>query len=207
MIKRKELPPLARLAIEAGPLVVFFIANARADLFTATGAFMVATVIALTIGWVFERRIAPLPLVSGAFVLFFGGLTLAIEDSLFIKIKPTVVNLLFSAALLGGLAFGRPLLKPLLGAAFALTDHGWRALSLRWGIFFIFLAIVNEVVWRSFNEEFWAGFKLFGVMPMTLAFAASQMPLMMREQIEDETKDDDGSEAKADGPAADRSVE
>ncbi|MEM6492137.1 MAG: septation protein A, partial [Pseudomonadota bacterium] len=181
------------------PLVVFFIANARSDLLTATAAFMVATVIALSAGWVLERRIAPLPLVSGIFVLGFGGLTLLIEDTLFIKIKPTVVNLLFASALGGGLLFGRSLLKMLLGSTLQLTEPGWRVLTIRWAAFFVFLAALNEVVWRSFSEEFWAGFKLFGVMPITIGFALSQTPLIMREQIEDEPTPDEQSD---DGPAS-----
>lgn len=194
---RPAPPPWLRLVIEAGPLVVFFIANARADLLTATAAFMVATIIALTAGWVLERRIAPLPLVSGAFVLFFGGLTLLIEDTLFIKIKPTVVNLLFAAALGGGLLFGRSLLQPLLDSALKLTDRGWRLLTQRWAVFFVFLAALNEVIWRSFSEEFWAGFKLFGVMPITIAFALAQTPLITREQIEEDDDEDASEDAEA----------
>ncbi len=196
------MKPWIKLLIEAGPLVVFFVVNGRdglpelrhywltddatvtlqQSLFEATGAFMVATVIALLAGWSLERKLPIMPLVSGVFVLLFGGLTLALADELFIKIKPTLVNSLFAAILLGGLAFNRLLLKPLFGSAFQLNDDGWRTLTVRWGLFFIFLAILNEVVWRSFSTEFWAAFKLFGVLPITLVFAGSQTPLILRQQ-------------------------
>lgn len=189
MSGRKPAPPLLRLAIEAGPLIVFFLANQFADLFVATAAFMIATAVALALGWLLERRVAMMPLISGAFILVFGGLTLLIEDALFIKIKPTIVNLLFAAALLGGLAFGRPLLKVAMGDALALTDRGWRLLSLRFGLFFIFLALVNEIVWRNFSEDFWVGFKLFGVLPMTMLFMLAQTPMMTREQLREDGAD------------------
>ena len=189
---------LRRTALEIAPLVVFFVANARGEgieaLFDATAAFMVATVIALSLSWVLERRIPILPLVSGAFVLGFGALTLILEDELFIKMKPTIVNLLFAAILAGGLAFGRSLLKPLLDAALSLTDRGWRVLTVRWAFFFVFLAILNEVVWRGFSTDFWAGFKLFGVMPITLIFAFAQAPLIKRESVEMEEPSEDAPE-------------
>lgn len=192
------MPALLRLAVEAGPLLVFFVVNGRGGLpelhalfgiagthaqqgiFDATAAFMVATLAALGTGYMAERRLPLLPLVSGFFVLVFGGLTLALADELFIKLKPTIVNGLFATALLGGLAFGRPLLKPLLGAAFELDDAGWRILTLRWGLFFIVLAGLNEVVWRLFETETWIAFKLFGVLPLTIVFALAQTPLLLR---------------------------
>ncbi|MGE0255237.1 MAG: septation protein A [Alphaproteobacteria bacterium] len=192
------MPALLRLAVEAGPLLVFFVVNGRGGLpelhglfgiagthaqqgiFDATAAFMVATLAALGTGYAAERRLPLLPLVSGFFVLVFGGLTLALADELFIKLKPTIVNGLFATALLGGLAFGRPLLKPLLGAAFELDDAGWRILTLRWGLFFIVLAGLNEVVWRLFETETWIAFKLFGVLPLTIVFALAQTPLLLR---------------------------
>jgi intracellular septation protein len=203
--------PWLKLAIEAGPLVVFFLVNGRKGLpefrhlwlppgaeplvgqalFEATGAFMIATVIALAAGWRLERKLPVMPLVSGIFVLVFGGLTLVLADETFIKLKPTLVNCLFAAILFGGLLFGKSLLKPLFGAAVQLTDRGWRILTLRWAVFFIVLAILNEVVWRSFSTDFWVSFKLFGIMPLTFIFAAAQTPLFLREQIpEDEAADD-----------------
>lgn len=197
------MKPYLKLLIEAGPLVVFFVVNGRdglpemrdlwhsADaihaqqgLFEATGAFMIATILALAAGWLLERRLPIMPLVSGLFVLGFGGLTLILADELFIKIKPTIVNLLFAVILLGGLATGRALLKPLLGATLDMTDAGWHSLTLRWGLFFIMLAIINEIVWRNFSTDFWAGFKLFGVMPLTILFALAQTPMILRHQRE-----------------------
>lgn len=175
--------PLLRLAVEAGPLVVFFIANSRAGLFWATGAFMVATVAALAINYALERRLPTVPLVSGVFVLFFGGLTLALADELFIKLKPTIVNSLFALILFGGLATGRALIKPLFSAAFQLTDDGWRTLTVRWAGYFVVLAVLNEIVWRNFSTDFWVSFKLFGIMPLTFAFALAQMRLIMRHQL------------------------
>ena len=202
--------PWLKLAIEAGPLVVFFLVNGRKglpefrhlwlpddaeplvgqSLFEATGAFMIATLIALVIGWSLERKLPVMPLVSGIFVLFFGGLTLMLADETFIKLKPTLVNILFSGILFGGLAIGKSLLKPVFGAAVKLSERGWRILTWRWAIFFIILAILNEIVWRSFSTDFWVSFKLFGIMPLTFIFAASQTPLFLREQIEDDSAED-----------------
>ena len=170
--------PLVKLAIEAGPLLVFFIANAKAGIFVATGAFMVAIVVALGASWLLERKLPMLPLVTAGFVLVFGGLTLALQDDLFIKLKPTIVNTLFAATLFGGLIAGKPLLKPLLGAALELTDEGWRKLTWRWAWFFVALALLNEAVWRSLSTDAWVAFKVFGIMPLTFLFLLSQLPLI-----------------------------
>ena len=175
-----------KIAVEAGPLVVFFVVNSRAGIFSGTAAFMVAILISVALSWRMERRLPVLPLVSAAFVLVFGGLTLYLADELFIKLKPTIVNALFAAILLGGLAAGQTFLKPLLGSAFQLSDVAWRTLTLRWGLFFIVLAILNEIVWRNTSTEFWIGFKLFGAMPLTLVFAAAQTPLILRHQPREE---------------------
>lgn len=171
---------LLKLLLEAGPLVVFFVGNARFGIFTATAAFMVAMVAALAASWAMTRKLPIMPLVGAVFVVIFGGLTLILQDELFIKLKPTIVNLLFAAILAGGLVMKRPLLKPLLGAALTLDDRGWEILTRRWAIFFVVLAILNEVVWRGFSTEFWISFKLFGIMPLTLAFGIAQMPLIKR---------------------------
>lgn len=201
--------PWLKLAIETGPLVVFFLVNGRKGLpefrhlwlppgaepmvgqalFEATGAFMIATIVALIAGWTLERKVPVMPLVSGIFVLLFGGLTLYLADEIFIKLKPTLVNCLFAAILFGGLLFGKPLLKPLFGAAVQLTDRGWRILTIRWAVFFVVLAALNEVVWRGFSTDFWVSFKLFGIMPLTFLFAAAQTPLFLREQIPDDATD------------------
>ena len=172
--------PLLRLALEAGPLGVFFAANAWGGIRVATGAFMVAIVVSLLASRAIEKRYPVLPLVTAVFVLVFGGLTLALQDDVFIKLKPTVVNALFGAILLGGLALGRSLLKPLLGTAIDLDAAGWRALTLRWGLFFFALAALNEIVWRSVSTDAWVTFKVFGIMPLTIVFALSQTPLIAR---------------------------
>jgi intracellular septation protein len=176
----RAVNPLLKLALELGPLVVFFIANSRGGLFVGTGAFMAATVVALTVSWFLTRRIPIMPLVSGAVVLVFGGLTLALQDELFIKLKPTIVNLLFAGALFGGVAFNKPLLAIVFDQAFDLTHQGWMKLSTRWAWFFVFLAVVNEVVWRTQTTDFWVAFKVWGIMPITMIFAMAQAPLLQR---------------------------
>lgn len=179
--------PLVKLAIEVGPLAVFFIANSRGNIFIATGAFMVAIVVALVASWLIERRLPLLPLVTAAFVLVFGGLTLVLQDELFIKLKPTIVNGLFAAILFSGLFFGRPFLKPLLGAALELQDEGWRKLTHRWAWFFVALALANEVVWRTLSTDGWVNFKVFGIMPLTIAFSLAQLPLINRYRVAEPT--------------------
>lgn len=174
--------PMRRLALEAGPLVVFFLANQLWGIMVATALFMAATVVAVVASIRLERRWPVMPIVSCFFVLVFGGLTLWLDDDLFIKIKPTIVNLLFAALLFFGLATGRNLLKIVMGQMLDLSEADWRTLTWRWAGFFVVLAILNEVVWRSFSTEFWAGFKLFGVMPLTILFAMSQLPLIMKSQ-------------------------
>lgn len=180
---------LIKLAVELGPLLVFFLVNSQAGrfisepdqaIFLGTGAFMVATVIALFVSRAVLGRIPTMPLVSGVFVLVFGGLTLWLQDDQFIKLKPTIVNALFAALLLGGLAAGRSLLKIVFDDVMHLTEEGWRKLTLRWALFFIVLAILNEVIWRNFSTDFWVSFKVFGIMPLTFAFAIAQVGLLKR---------------------------
>jgi intracellular septation protein len=177
---KAEPHQLWKLLIELGPLVVFFVANSRAGIFYGTGAFMIATLVSLTASRMFLGRVPIMPLVSGVFVLVFGGLTLWLQDELFIKMKPTIVNSLFASLLLGGLAFGVALLRYPFGDAFALTDEGWRKLTFRWALFFVFLALLNEITWRSFSTDFWIGFKVWGVMPLTMIFAIAQLGLIQR---------------------------
>ncbi len=172
---KKPLNPVLKLLLEIGPLGVFFVVNARVDIFWATGAFMAAVVLALSINFALERRLPIMPLVSGFFVLVFGALTLILNDELFIKLKPTIVNGLFAVILFGGLMAGRPLLQPLLGSMLQMAPAGWRRLTFAWACFFVVLAVLNEIVWRNFSTEFWAGFKLFGIMPLTLVFSGAAL--------------------------------
>lgn len=176
----KHLNPLVKLALELGPLILFFVVNARADLFWGTGAFMAATAVSLLASWILIHRIPIMPLVTGAVVLVFGGLTLYLHDELFIKLKPTIVNILFGATLLIGLAFGKSLLAVVFDAAFNLTDEGWRKLTFRWAVFFFVLAAINEIVWRNFSTDFWVAFKVWGIMPITFLFALTQVPLLQK---------------------------
>ncbi|MCR6635355.1 septation protein A [Devosia sp.] len=173
-------PQITKLALELGPLVVFFIANARADIFVATAWFMGAMVISLLLSWLILKKVAVMPLVTGVVVLVFGGLTLWLQDDTFIKIKPTITNVLFGSVLLGGLLFGQSLLKYVFGEVYKLRPEGWWRLTLNWGIFFFVLAVINEVLWRNFSTEIWIAFKVWGVMPLTVLFSMSQLPLLSK---------------------------
>ena len=174
---------LLKLAVEVGPLVVFFVVNARAGIFWGTGVFMGATVLSLIASRILFGRIPVMPLVTGVCVMVFGGLTLWLQDDHFIKIKPTIVNALFAGALFIGLLAGQSLLRVIFGEVFRLTDEGWRKLTLRWAFFFAFLAVLNEVVWRSFTTDTWVSFKVFGVMPLTMAFAVAQVGLLRQYEL------------------------
>jgi intracellular septation protein len=173
-------PQITKLALELGPLVVFFIANARADIFVATAWFMGAMVLSLLLSWLILKKIAVMPLVTGVVVVVFGGLTLWLQDDTFIKIKPTITNVLFGSVLLGGLLFGQSLLKYVFGEVYKLRPEGWWRLTLNWGIFFFVLAVINEVLWRNFSTEVWISFKVWGVMPLTVLFSMSQLPLLSK---------------------------
>jgi len=177
-----------KLLVEFGPLVVFFVGNSQYDIFTATAAFMVATAISLLASRLIFKRVPAMPLVTGVFVFLMGGLTLYLHDELFIKLKPTITNVLFASILLGGLAYGHSLLKYLFSDVFQLQDEGWRKLTLRWALFFLLLAVLNEIVWRMFSTDFWVAFKVFGIMPLTLIFSIFQLGLMQRYQIDTSNK-------------------
>ncbi len=192
MTDEKRLPPLLKLALELGPLALFFVANAYADrfgfaesqrIFVATALFVGATVVALAVSYGLLRKLPIMPLVSGFVVVVFGGLTLVLQDEIFIKLKPTIVNTMFGAILLGGLYFRKPLLEIVLDSVFELTEEGWRKLTLRWALFFFALAALNEIVWRTQTTDFWVSFKVFGIMPLTIAFALAQTPLLLRYEV------------------------
>ena len=202
--KRKEINPLLKFVLELGPLMVFFFANSRGEqlarwfpilrdlgepLFIATGLFMAAMVIALAVSWTITRTLPIMPLVTLGVVLVFGSLTLWLQDETFIKMKPTIVNGLFAVVLLGGLFFGKSFLGYVFDQAFKLDDEGWRKLTLRWGLFFVFLAILNEVVWRNVSTDAWVAFKVWGTMPITIVFMLLQFPLIKRHAIEPFGKD------------------
>jgi intracellular septation protein len=184
MADRKKLNPILKLVLDIGPLVLFFAVNAKFGIFAATGGFMVAVLIALAVAYTITRRIEVMPIVTAVIVLVFGGLTLALHDELFIKLKPTIIYLLFGGTLLGGLAVGKSLLGVVFDSMFHLTDEGWRRLTWRWALFFLALAVLNEIVWRTQTTDFWVSFKLFGVVPLTFLFGALQMPLINKYSVE-----------------------
>jgi intracellular septation protein len=181
---KSEPHPLFKLATELGPLLVFFIANAKFHLFVATGAFMVAIVAAMIAAYVVTRHVPVMTLVTGAIVIVFGTLTLALHDETFIKVKPTIIYGLFAATLGGGLLFGRSFIAIMFDQMFNLTPLGWRLLTARWAMFFFAMALLNEAIWRTQSTDFWVNFKVFGVTPLTMLFAVTQMPLIKRYHLE-----------------------
>ncbi len=180
MAAKPQLNPFLKVALDLGPLALFFFANSHSGIFAATAAFMVAVVAALAVSYVLTRQIAIMPVVTAIIVVVFGGLTLVLHDATFIKVKPTIIYALFGAVLIGGLAFNKPLLGVVFDSLFHLTEEGWRKLTLRWAIFFFALAVLNEIVWRNASTDVWVDFKVFGVMPLTFLFAALQTPLLKR---------------------------
>ena len=171
---------LLKLALEIGPLVLFFIAYSKLGIFWATGTLMVTTLASIVAMRILTGHISPMPVVTAVLVLVFGGLTLWLQDPSFIKLKPTLVYLLFAVALLVGLAMRRPMLQILFEQAFRLTDEGWRRLTQRWALFFLAMAGVNELVWRNMSESAWVAFKAWGFLPLTLIFAVLQLGLIKR---------------------------
>ena len=198
---KPQLNPSVKLVLDLGPLLVFFLANSRpalfapvlrpflseallsgehAGIFTATAIFIPTVVVALGIGYALTRHLPLMPLITAIVVIVFGGLTLFFQNETFIKLKPTIIYVLFGATLLIGLAFGKPLLGVVFDSVFHLTDEGWRRLTLRWGLFFLVLAVLNEIVWRTQSTDTWVTFKVFGVLPLTFVFAAMQYPLLQK---------------------------
>ncbi len=177
---KPQLNPLLKLALDLGPLALFFFANSRYGIFVATATFMVAVLAALAVSFVMTRQLPIMPVVTAIIVLVFGGLTLFLHNDTFIKVKPTIIYALFGAVLLGGLFFNKPLLGVVFDSLFQLTDEGWRKLTLRWAIFFFALAVLNEIVWRHTSTNVWVDFKVFGVMPLTFVFGALQVPLLKK---------------------------
>jgi intracellular septation protein len=177
---RAKLNPLAKLGLDFGPLILFFFANSYGGIFFATAAFMLAIVAALAIQYILVRRIPIVPLATAAIVLLFGALTLWLQNETFIKVKPTIIYSMFAAILFAGLLTGRPLFELVLDGAFHLTEEGWKKLTWRWAFFFLALAILNEIVWRSVSTDAWVAFKTFGFIPITLIFALSQTPVFVR---------------------------
>jgi intracellular septation protein len=175
--------PLFKLATELGPLVVFFAANARFDLFVATGAFMLAIVVSIAVSYAVVRHVPLMAIVSGVIVLVFGTLTLVLHDETFIKMKPTIIYSLFALILGGGLLFHKSFIAIMFDQMFNLTAPGWRALTFRWAMFFAAMAVLNEIIWRTQSTDFWVAFKAFGALPITAVFAMLQMPLINRHSI------------------------
>lgn len=180
---KRQPHPLFKLATELGPLIVFFVTNGKFGIFVATAAFMAAIVAAMAASYAVTRHIPLMAIITGVIVLVFGALTLILHDETFIKLKPTIIYLLFAAILGGGLAFGRSFIAVLFDQMFNLDAAGWRRLTLRWTLWFCAMAALNEAIWRTQTTEFWVAFKTFGVMPLTFVFAMAQMPLIRRHQI------------------------
>ena len=178
-------PQLRRLALDLGPLLIFFAGFKYLGIFGATAAFMAAVGVALAVGWLVEKRLSPMPLFTAVLVMVFGGLTLYLKNDIFIKMKPTVLYGFFGVLLLAGLRFNRLFIKYVFAQAFELDDAGWRKLTVRWGLFFIALAVVNEALWRATSTATWVSFKVWGIIPLIFLFALAQTPLVIKHQSRD----------------------
>ena len=185
-------PQIRRLLLDLGPLFVFFLAFEFRGIFVATGIFMVAVLAALAVGWHLEKRLSPIPLITAVLVIIFGGLTLYLRNDVFIKMKPTVLYGFFGAVLLGGLSVNRLFIKYVFAQAFELDEPGWKKLTIRWGLFFLCLAVINESVWRNTSTATWVSFKVWGIIPLIFLFALAQTPLVMKHQ----TNADGGKKAQ-----------
>lgn len=182
---------LWKLLIDLGPLLVFFGAYLAGGIYWATGALMVAMLVALAASRLIFGHVGPALIATTALVEGFGAMTLWLHDPSFIKMKPTIINLIFAVVLMGGLWWGKLFLKILLGEALRMTDDGWRLLTWRWVVFFVAMAVLNEIVWRNMSETTWASFKVFGILPLTMIFFALQWGLIRRhalDAVEDSNK-------------------
>ena len=177
---------ISKLLIDIGPLAVFFIFyKINGDLIDAILPLMVATIIAILASYILEKKIPIMPTFGAGVLLIFGGLTLLFDNKIFIFMKPTIINFIFAAILYGGIIIKKPLLKYLLGSALKLEEEGWNTLTHRWIAFFVALAILNEIVWRTMSEDLWVNFKVFGILPITIIFTMTQIPLIKKYQIEE----------------------
>ena len=181
----RAAPAWLKPVTDYGPLAVFFGVYLKFGLMPATGALIAATMVALAISLIMVRRVPLVPLITAVVVGIFGGLTLWFDDDTFIKMKPTIVQAIFAAILLGGLIFGKPLLKPVMGGAWTMDEAGWRKLSLRFALFFLAMAALNEFVWRTQSTDFWVNFKVFGLLGLTMIFSLAQMPLLQKHRLPD----------------------
>ena len=184
MSETKQTPGWLRPVVEFGPIAAFFIAYSIADLFVATSSIMVATALALALSYIMERRIPLMPLITAGIIGVFGGLTLWLQDETFIKMKPTIIQVIIGTVLYSGLLTKRLFLKSLMGAAWHITDEGWRVLTVRFALFFFLMGALNEVVWRTQSTDLWVNFKVFGLMGLTIVFILTQLPLLKRFAIE-----------------------
>lgn len=184
--QKKKLDPRLKVALELGPLIIFFIVNSKFGIFYATGVLMVGVLVTLAVSWSVTRHLPAMPVVTAILVLVFGGLTVFLQNETFIKLKVTILYSMFGATLIGALYFGKLLLPIVFDMAIHIDDAGWRKLTWRWGFFFFFLAGLNEVVRRVVTTDEWVNFKVFGILPLTLIFALAQAPLIMKHQIPEE---------------------
>ncbi|MGZ9115960.1 MAG: septation protein A [Methylocystis sp.] len=188
-IAKRKLNPWLKLALELGPLLLFFVINSKYGIFAATGVLMAGVVVTLAVSWAITRHLPAMPVVTAVLVLVFGSLTYFLHDETFIKLKVTILYTLFGAGLIGALYFGKLLLPIVFDMAIHIDDAGWRKLTIRWGLFFFALAGLNEVLRRILTTDDWVNFKVFGILPLTLVFALAQAPLIMRHEIRPEDED------------------
>jgi len=185
MDTKAQLNPFVKLALDFGPLILFFVVNGRAGIFWATGLFMAAVLVSILISYVLIKRFPVMTVVTAVIVVVFGTLTIVLHNDIFVKMKTTIIYLLFAGVLAAGLILRKPFLEIAFDSVFKLTDEGWRKLTIRWIAFFVVMAIINEAVWRTQSTDFWVAFKTFGFMPLTFGFALWQFPLLQKYAVKD----------------------